>query len=189
MSDSRKITFVRFLGGLAVAQAILLIAVLTTSSAEEAHRPPRPFPEVGDQLPLAQIQPYAAQVKMRGRNHLLVLTVSSNCGWTDSVIPTWKMWLAGSLRPATLALTQDSAHAVQSYLEAHGLALPVVSTVGLPDSAVWRVASGRTPWMFLTDSNGTLLKSVHGKRTASIDSVTESWRTTQAEGTQSAPAE
>lgn len=131
----------------------------------------RAFPTEGVRLPLAQLHGQVPRLAGYAGKPVLVLAISSTCSWSDSVMPLWKEWFHSQAPHEAVALTTDSADALRAYLGAHGLEMPVVSTAGLPDTSVWRVASGRTPWMFLLDTDGTVLRSVHGKRMASIDSL------------------
>lgn len=161
---------------LAVAQVVAVGVVLAGS--REVSPVPRTgaSAEVGQDLGGVKLtsdagQPTLLRELVRGSEWTAVLAVHSRCAWCDSISPDWRRVLQQPNRYRIVFLGREPLDSLSSYLEAKSLYAPFATVFGAADGSVERAIAGRTPWVYLVDSTGTLRYSEHGSALSVLDSV------------------
>lgn len=171
----------KFLASLAIVQSVLVVVLILETRTLRGDQVARAEVSVGLGLGEATIllesgARLALREVVRHSDYTALLAVHSGCAWCDSVAPEWAKLLREERSYRVLLLGREAIDSLRAYAERKPLSASVISVHGAPDGSLERAIAGRTPWIYLVDSVGTLHYSDNGRTLGSLDSVVRALR-------------
>lgn len=100
----------------------------------------------------------------------VLLSVYSHCIWCDSIAPTWKEYIDQPHDYVVHMVSREPIDTLIEYADSKGYDVSLLSIGGATDGSLERELTGKTPWIYVLDSDGVLRLAEHGFAVDSLDS-------------------
>jgi thiol-disulfide isomerase/thioredoxin len=125
----------------------------------------------GDDVSTLQFRtPSGRSVSTAGGGTMVLLIFDSQCPHCRAVAPAWQAWIE-EVPPGlrVVGVSTEPPETAQAFAQEQGWGVEVwqvEARTGSPEHAL----TSRTPWVFLLDGQGRILKEGHGSRLAELTS-------------------
>jgi hypothetical protein len=126
---------------------------------------------VGDDVGALQFRtPSGRSVSTAGGGTMVLLIFDSQCAHCLAVAPAWKEWIkTAPPRLRVVGVSTEPPETAEAFAREQGWGVEVWQVEARTGSREHALTS-RTPWVFLLDGEGRILKEGHGSRLAELTS-------------------
>jgi hypothetical protein len=159
---------------LAAYQVQLLAVRLRGAATDHAQPPELELLAVGDHLDSLCVLTRSGVVIVRlaaAAQGTVVLAFDSQCSFCDSVAPLWRDWMRSHSRNRVVAVTKQTPDSAAAYAERWEWSGVVGSVADRVAGVHGTWLTRRTPWFYVFDNTGKLIRVGHGEDVVKVDSV------------------